>query len=422
MVAADLEREVLVLDGGFGRGSTIPAGTEFDLATLTTSDPDAGPQGELGLYTDPYQFAAREAVTFRIDGRVVATRAPQFFEVTLATDEGDVVALGFTAAGKTYLLPQANVDTDEIDTIASRGQAHAPSGPVAPYQYGLVAEDAHVFYGQVFTQVQYGATITDGRLGDFRLYDQDGVRGNADSGGEEIGIGVAAPDSADSPDFRPSDAAEVIATVQFADGEILAVRALADVSIYNYGRSVTDFVFDDEALARSGHNIADVVQVLDTTGYDHDLNWTELGFTDLGPADDPLPPPPPPVPTPVPPMPANVVRGTAGDDYLEGGVGRDVFYFGAGDDIARGGRGDDTFVIGREARDGVMEWTQVQDFEADHDVVALAKGAKIASIQFEDTYAVVTFKGDGDQLALFGTGITAETLDIIAASDIPFML
>ena len=243
MAFTTLEASIFRVSGPtVGPGGTIAAGSSLQRVNLTTIDRDSGPVGLLGLNFDPTSISAGEAVSFLINGVNVGSTAPNFYATSLQTNAGPILGLAFTIGADTYFIPRTGANLpDATQTTAPSVLNTGPVTTVQTSQYGLLPENADTYSGQVFS-VQNGVSS----LINTNVYDADGIRGNADSIGEEIG----------------PRGNEVLATVQFSDGSVLgAVKALANSSYSGYV-TTSSFVFDEAALASVGKTIADVAQVL----------------------------------------------------------------------------------------------------------------------------------------------------------------
>lgn len=407
-----LERQILQITGTtFGPGATIPTGTRVSAVTLTTIDEDTGPLGPLLLQFDPYALNTGERASLRIDGREVATLVPSAFVTQVTTDAGSFRALAFVADGNTYLIPRGTIDVGAATQFtASATVSTLPSSLFTP-EYGLLPENADTFAGQIFIEQRFGALLTGASVSDHLLYDADGVRGNTDSVGEEIALQVS-----NGALFRAGEAQEIVATVQFTDGGVLALDAVRTTAAGSFGAFTASYLFDDAALAAAGREIADIAQVLSSATTDHDLDWEELGFTLVAAGEGS------PTPDPEPEPPINFISGTARRDMLEGTAGRDILAGGAGRDTLTGGDGADAFLFGLETRDGRREVDRVTDYEVGVDIIAFADGVTVTKFRNIDGGVEIVFGPDQDRALVFGDEVTTATIRIFGEAFIPALL
>ncbi|WP_240769081.1 calcium-binding protein [Paracoccus liaowanqingii] len=116
--------------------------------------------------------------------------------------------------------------------------------------------------------------ITD--LGIATLVDSDLMRG--DDPGEAVTLGFGRGPCGGFRRFFDQDR-EVLTSLTFDDGTILTgVRGLVDGNNFNIGGNFY-FLFDSDALAAVGKTISDVAKVNSFALFDHDLNWSDLGFS-----------------------------------------------------------------------------------------------------------------------------------------------
>ena len=279
---AKLEAKVLQISGRtLASGAVIPAGTALRPVTLSTDDPDAGPQGPLGLNNDPTTLVQGEAVTVRINGTVVATVVPAMRATALQTDAGAFTALVFSAGGNSYALPQYNQPIAGATRTTGASTLNASGvGSIVTYWYGVLPQRAVVSAGSAFSQVTEFGTITSSGVGDFLLYDADGVRGNGGSSGNEVILQdlKGLPSNGIVGRLNNRAGVDVLATVQFTDGRTLVARAVRYDSFGAYYTS-SSYLIDSAALALAGQNIRTVATVVSSTPSGHGLNWQALGFT-----------------------------------------------------------------------------------------------------------------------------------------------
>lgn len=122
------------------------------------------------------------------------------------------------------------------------------------------------------------------------------------------------------------------------------------------------------------------------TGTDHNLNWTDFGFS--GTPVTPVPPPPPPPPPPV----LNPITGTAGADRLIGTAGSDLIRGGDGNDRLTGRAGADAFVFGADARDGNRDRDVITDFKPE-DTIVFELGARLEFIEQRGSDLFIQLEG-----------------------------
>jgi Ca2+-binding RTX toxin-like protein len=331
-----------------GPGSTIPTGTTLERVILTTRDLLSP-----GVPTnDGFYLTTGESANILINGSLVSTLVPSFRTVLLNTDQGTFSAQIFTIGQDSYALPLTG-NTFAASTITapftlSTGGASATS--LNPQTYGLQPEGANTYVAQAFSTQDFNGSpygVPDySTVTTVTLQDTDLIRGN----GEAL--------------FSPYT--ETLTTIQFSDGTILGgVETLQRGGYSGYVTSFS-FLFDTGALAASGHTIGDVVAVLNSFAYDHNLTWAEAGFTlSAGPitdgGGDDVPPPPP-----DPALP-NVINGTSRNDVLTGTSGRDIIRGFDRNDTMTGGDGDDYFVFGTDSRSGRRSVDEIRDFTAGED-------------------------------------------------------
>jgi len=215
----------------------------------------------------------------------------------------------------------------------------------------------------------------------------------------DFGEGVVGPNFSGGPTRIFADfSLEAIANITFTDGTSLSgVDALfSPFFVAGVGPGGASYLFDTAALAAVGKTITDVARVNSTIATDHNLNWTDFGFS--GTPITPEPPAPPPPPPPV----LNVITGTAGADVLVGTAGADLIRGGDGNDTLTGGAGPDTFVFGADARDGNRDRDVITDFGAG-DSIVLELGAQLDFIERRGDSLYIQIQG-GDSITLLNGG------------------
>ena len=250
-----------------------------------------------------------------------------------------------------------------------------------------------------FTQ----SNITTGTgFGIGTLIDNDLLRDRDFGESVDLGFGMR-PGGGSLRGFAPSDdpnaaSREIVANIAFTDGTTLnGVNALFDAQlIAGVGGANQFFLFDTAALAAVGKTITDVARVTSFTRPDHNLNWSDVGFS--GTPITPEPPAPPPPPPPV----LNVITGTARADVLIGTAGADLIRGGDGNDTLTGGAGPDVFVFGADARDGNRDRDVITDFGAG-DSIVLELGARLEFIERRGDSLFIQIEG-GDSITLLNGG------------------
>ncbi len=264
---ANLGTTVFKISGKtFGASATIPAGTALQKVSLTTDDPDAGPQGVLGLNNDPSTLVTGEAVTVKVNGATIATVFPGARATSLATDAGTFTVLVFSAGGNSYAIPRRGQEISAVTatTASSKLNAGAVSS-IVTLDYGFLPVGAPARNGQAAVVNGEGATAATRAA--VTVYDVDDVRANSDSVGDEVGVRIW---------LRNGE--EVLATVQFADGSFGVVRGVRYVVTGSYGLYTASYLFESAALTSAGKTINDVQSVLSAAAATHGLTWSALGL------------------------------------------------------------------------------------------------------------------------------------------------
>lgn len=388
-----------------GPGGTIAAGTTLTTARLTTIDEDQGPIGAIQINYDAYALNASETLSIRIDGVQIGTTLPQLFNTQITTNAGTFLALAFTFGGDTYVLPRSGADFGATTITAA-----APIGTVAattlpPSQYGLIPENANTYTGQAYVEVSgYGSNSTS--VVNATVYDADGIRGNADSQGEEVGAGGL---------LRISAATETLSTLHFSDGTSLAgVEGIVTILTASYSPTTYQFLFNESKLQAAGKTLADIVDT-DWVVRSNNLNWAELGLDLTATGNgivtaDPAAAPPP-----------NYITGTNARNTLTGTDGVDVIRGLGGNDLMRGGGGADFFVFGNETRDGRRHTDTIRDYDISQDKIIFEDNAVITNVRNISGGVQITFAGDGDKVNVYGTGLNVTTSNIFADDSFAFI-
>ncbi len=416
MAFTTLERQILKISGtSYKPGSTVAANTTLQAVTLTTIDEVVGPAN--GIDGSYLNFG--ELASFRINGTQVLSSVPNFFFTIINTDAGSFRALVFTVGNDTYLLPQANVNVGSIThttAISTLGSQAITS--IAPADFGLNPEHANTFTGNIYMEDRSFGQLNGSSIGSFNIYDQDHIRGNADSQGEETAvanIGVS-PDGTIRQNGI-THGVEILATILFKDGTTLTdVKGIESIESGAYYES-DSFIFDSNALAAAHQTLSTIDHVVSVTTTDHALNWEGLGFnlTAIGSAG-PL------TPDPAPAAPHNIINGTARADKLVGTAGIDEINGKAGNDTYTGGAGGDAFIYGAETHNGIRETDTITDFQVGIDHVVFDIGA--ASIQGINTIKgglQIVFTGEHDRLNVYGANLNS-AIDLGIISHDNFLL
>ena len=403
MAFTTLSTTVLKISGlSVSPGSTITAGRNITTARLTTIDEDAGPVGALQLNFDPYQLLPGEALSVLINGQQVASQLPALFATSIVTNAGTFTVLAFSVGGDTYLLPRTGVNAAAITSLVQPAVLNSVTASIpAAADYGFIPENANTFTGQAYT-------VTKGSFGDpgtgavtsGKIYDADRIRGNSDSDGEEVGTGALS---------RIGEAQEIRAVLTFKDGTALAnVEGVVKTLNGAYGYSQSTYLFNEADLAAAGKTLSDISSVASTAGFDHALNWEELGF-DFTAAGNGIV-----TPDPVALPPINEIFGTNARNTLTGTAGRDALHGLGGNDVLIGGGGNDGFVFGAETRNGRREADIVRDYEVGKDAIYFEDAAVVQSVANISGGVRITFAGDGDRVDVLGTGLNKTNISIFA--------
>ncbi len=241
-------------------------------------------------------------------------------------------------------------------------------------------------YIREFTQNGISTTVS---VRTVTLMDNDLIRGN--DADESVEIFNGTQQLVSGVGFVTVNDGEALTTVFFKDGTALTgVEALYDRVTFKFFEDIQYFLLDTEALAGFGKTLDDVARVQFDGFVDHDLSWSDFGFTPTGVV----------VPDPEPEPILNLVQGTAGNDRLTGTAGDDLIRGGNGDDRLTGGAGADTFVFGADARDGNRDRDTITDFNAAEDSIVLEEGVQIRTWTERNGNLIVTLEGDRDQIVI----------------------
>lgn len=84
---------------------------------------------------------------------------------------------------------------------------------------------------------------------------------------------------AGQPNFFEQVSGEVTTTITFKDGTLLSgVSGLLEFASFSYGATISEYLFDQQALASAGKAVADIASVTQDGFVNHDLSWADLGF------------------------------------------------------------------------------------------------------------------------------------------------
>jgi Ca2+-binding RTX toxin-like protein len=258
------------------------------------------------------------------------------------------------------------------------------NGPAPENKEIIMLQEFSADYVRQFTQNGIGTTLS---VGTVTLMDNDLIRGN--DADESVGIFNGTQQLVSGVGFVTVNDGEALTTVFFNDRTALTeVEALYERVTFKFFESTESFLLDTEALAAIGKTLADVTRVQFDSFVDHDLSWSDFGFTPTGVV----------VPDPEPIL--NLVQGTAGNDRLTGTAGDDLIRGGNGDDRLTGRAGADTFVFGADARDGNRDRDTITDFNAAEDSIVLEEGVQIRTWTERNGNLIVTLEGDRDQIVI----------------------
>ena len=405
MAFTTLEANIFRISGSIGPGGVISAGTALQSVLLTTIDFDSGPPAPVfGIERpnfDPGLLQAGEAVSIRINGTQILSEVPNAYYTTINTNAGSFQAFVFSAGGSTYVVPQGTGNFGSATTVSSNSTVGTQPASINTAASNLLPENANTFTGEVYIETRELGTLTASGARGAVVYDADAVRGNADSIGEELELFT------DGRALFSGTPLEVLASIRFDDGTVLNnVRGLQGDLSGAYINSST-YLFDDAALAASGHGLGDIAQILSTSATDHNLNWEGLGFN-LTQAGDGGPVTPDPIPVPV----FNEIFGNARANTINGTAGRDAIHGLGGNDQLNGGAGRDVFFFGTETRDGRRDTDTIRGYEAGLDQIAFEDTAVIRSVTNITGGVRITFEGDRDVVNVFGNGLNNLNVNI----------
>lgn len=388
-----------------GPGGTIAAGTALTTARLTTIDQNDGPIGAIQINYDAYSLNSTEALSIRIDGVQIGTTLPPLFTTQITTNAGTFTALAFTFGGDTYVLPRTGADFGAATVTAPATLGAVTQTSLLPSQYGLIPENANTYTGQAYVEVSgFGSNSTS--VAAATVYDADGIRGNADSQGEEVGAGGL---------LRISAATETLSTLHFSDGtSLVGVEGIVTILSAAYSPTTYQFLFNEAKLLAVGKTLSDIVDT-DWVVSSNNLNWADLGLDLTATGNGIVTADPAPAPLP------NVITGTNAANTLTGTAGMDVIRGLGGNDLMRGGGGADFFVFGNETRDGRRHTDTIRDYDISQDKIIFEDNAVITNVRNISGGVQIIFAGDGDKVNVYGTGLNTFTSNIFADDSFPFL-
>ncbi len=209
-------------------------------------------------------------------------------------------------------------------------------------------------------------------------------------------------------------------TVYFNDGSILDdVLAIRD-NFLVYGVSTSLFLLEQSKLIEAGKTINDIVEVSVNEAVNHDLNYSDLGFTlasELPPLEEE---PETPSDSEENNSSTNTIVGTSGRDNLQGTEEDDVINGRGGSrDVLTGNNGQDFFVFGSEAGNENKDRDVIVDFDTIDDTLVLENGASIASTTIRNNSTIIRLAGrDRDTIRLRGVTLDISLINVIRTDSI----
>lgn len=277
-----LQRVILRLEGVvLAAGDTVPAGTRLSPVTLTTVDPSSDSSGSYP--SDATALGVGEAVTLTIDGVEVATTAPAWWFVNLATNAGPITGVSFTVNGSSYVVPERRQDISAVSSVTLASTVSSSSlGSLSTLSVELIPPNALRLTGRAYTQDAFLSIVRPGGTLDVTVFDADITRGD-DSPGEELGVIDVLVDGDTVPFALDFNWRELVADIEFTDGQaasnIRAVQAGGTAALLG----ANFYLFDARQLASLGRTIDEVIQINATTTTGNSLTWVDLGLG-TGPA------------------------------------------------------------------------------------------------------------------------------------------
>lgn len=285
------------------------------------------------------------------------------------------------------------------------------------------ASAQEMYKAEYFSQTVYAGEIRAAGVNTAILSDIDLIRGNQqneiilessenlDRAPLQIFNGML---EYDLVNFKPVfTSGESIVALYFKDGSWLDnVYAIQD-RFTIYGVSTSLFLIDQQALRSANKTMNDIQEVTVNQNTDHQLNYSEFGFTQLN-SNIPTPQPDPESPIHDENNP-NLIVGSEGRDNLKGTDGDDLINGKGGSrDVLTGNAGFDLFVFGAEANNNKQDRDVIVDFEPSNDALVLEHGATIKSVRNKNGSTIIRLNGnDADNIRLRGVQLTASQIDTI---------
>ena len=266
----------------------------------------------------------------------------------------------------------------------------------------LYAEEQ--FRGQYFVQIIHSGEVRGSVVGNGVLLDDDLIRGNG-NGEAVISVSQAENPNVNNPfQFFNFNTSERLMTIIFKDDtSIEQVQGLYDIAIFNYGGANVYYLPDPVALAGVGKTLDDISDIVVGEIFDHDLNWSDLGFSLVDVPEMPVPVREPEFNHIVGDDENNRLVGTDGNDIIDGEGGER--------DRLIGGRGTDFFVVGADVSNGIRNRDVILDFNVSEDGLMLENGATIRNTRIRNGSLVITLNGsDRDIIRL--RNVTADISSI----------
>jgi len=290
--------KVLVLSGSFGPGSVIPNGTTFTSSHITISDLDSG--GSDLEFLDE----ATDTDSILAIGGVSVGAVPSMYFMSLNTDAGTILGVGFTFAGQTYFVPENVADISTVSSITG-GSASADEDLNIQWNELFIPHDAFSFTGTAFYEEYDGTdTLIDSGTADFTAYDYDNATAATGSIYDQMYLS-----SSEAFTLDPDSLTEGTVTLSHSGG------ILAGVRVVQFSRDAANdhfyYLFDEAQLSAAGVSINDIIGIATFVAGAHTTDqWEDLGLNLQGLEH----------------------FGTSGDDIVVGTSQNDTFYASAGAD------------------------------------------------------------------------------------------
>lgn len=259
--------------------------------------------------------------------------------------------------------------------------------------------------GDFYNQTFFGNEIRGSGVGNGVLLDDDLIRGNS-SGEAVITVEDASPGEPSPFEFFNFNTTERLMTIIFNDDtSIEDVEGIYDIARFNFGTSTAFYLPNAAALSNAGKSLNDISEIILGEVVDHNLSWSDLGFSNGGITEAPTPEPEPAI---------NIIVGDDSNNRLVGTDGADILD-GEGGSVDRltGGLGNDSFVVGADADDFVRNYDLVLDFDVAEDTLILEAGATIQRAVNTSTYLVIVLTGsDRDIIGLRGVSDDISSINI----------